>query len=68
MSKGYLPKSIASNSLACRECKWFRDDDMDIYYCELNNEHFPGLCELYEGKSQYPDERQLMMKETNDLL
>jgi hypothetical protein len=68
MSNGYLPKSIASSHLACRECAQFRDDDPDLYYCELNNKHFPGLCASYECRSQYPDERQRMMQEHNDLL
>jgi len=54
--KGTLPKHLAGSHLACRECKHFRDDDPDIFYCEENNEHFPGLCEKYEGKN-IPDER-----------
>jgi hypothetical protein len=67
MSKGYIPKSIASSHLACRECKQFRDDDLDIYYCELGNPDFPGLCEHYEGRSSYKDLRQILMEDQNAL-
>ena len=54
--KGTLPKYIAACQLACRECIHFNESDPDIYYCELNQEEFPGLCEKYEGKD-IPDER-----------
>lgn len=57
MSKGMMPKRIASSHLACKECTYFNDADDDIYYCELENEHFPGLCEQYERKIKMPDER-----------
>ena len=57
MSKGMIPKQIAASHLACRECKYFNDADDDIYYCELDREHFPGLCEQYEPKNHRPDER-----------
>jgi hypothetical protein len=55
--KGTLPKSIASSHLACKECKHFNDEDGDIFYCELNNENFPALCEHYEGNVNVKDER-----------
>ena len=57
MSKGVIPKYIASCHLACRECRYFNDSDDEIYYCELSQADFPGLCEHYEGKSDVPDER-----------
>lgn len=52
-----IPKVIAASHLACKECKYFNDSDEDIYYCELDSEHFPALCEQYERKIKIPDER-----------
>lgn len=47
--KGTIPKRIASHQLACRTCKHFRDDDPDIFYCQIDKQEFPGLCEEYES-------------------
>jgi len=46
--KGQLQKIIEPSALACLSCRFFRDNDPDIYYCELQHEEFPGLCAQYQ--------------------
>lgn len=50
--KGLIPKRIVSKSLDCHECTFFRDDDEDIYYCELDNVTFPQKCQEYLSKEE----------------
>jgi hypothetical protein len=45
--KGTLQKTTESHALACQTCVAFRDDDPDIFYCELQQADFPALCEQY---------------------
>ncbi len=45
--KGTLQKTTESHALACQTCAAFRDDDPDIFYCELQQPEFPALCEQY---------------------
>lgn len=35
--KGTIPKHIVSHALECSGCYFFRDDDDDIYYCDLDH-------------------------------
>lgn len=42
--KGTLPKHLAGRSLDCHRCNFFRDEDEDIYYCELDHSEFPKQC------------------------
>ena len=44
---GTFQKTTEAHALACQTCAAFRDDDPDIYYCELQQEEFPALCEQY---------------------
>lgn len=55
--KGTLQKIIESSALACLPCRFFRDDDPDIYYCELQRDEFPGLCDQYRQKAELADPR-----------
>ena len=48
--KGIIPKRIVSKSLSCHTCTFFRDDDEDIYYCQLDKLEFPSHCKEYEPK------------------
>jgi len=45
--KGTLQKTTESHTLACQTCAAFRDDDPDIFYCELHRPEFPALCGQY---------------------
>ena len=45
---GTLQKCIAASNLQCSKCIHFRDDDPDIYYCNLHQPEFAGLCDQYE--------------------
>lgn len=51
--KGFLPKRIASAILQCAKCVHFKDDDPDIYYCDLDRPEFAGLCEQYQPSQSY---------------
>jgi len=42
--KGTIPKHSAGRVLSCQRCQFFRDDDEDIYYCELEQPEFPKMC------------------------
>lgn len=44
---GGFPKRVDSSQLRCCKCAQFRDDP-DFYYCALDREDFPGLCEQYQ--------------------
>ena len=55
--KGQLQKVIESSALACLPCRHFRDSDPDIYYCELQRDEFPALCERYQQKSRISGQR-----------
>jgi len=55
--KGQLQKLIESSSLACLSCRFFKDHDPDIYYCELQQEEFPGLCAQYQQRPELADHR-----------
>lgn len=46
--KGTFQKTTESNALACCPCRHFRDNDPDIFYCELQQPEFPALCEQYQ--------------------
>ncbi len=50
--KGIIPKRIVSKSLSCHTCTFFRDDDEDIYYCELDKIEFPQQCKEYCSKEE----------------
>ena len=45
--KGTLPKSIAASILQCAKCINFRDDDPDIFYCNIDRPEFAALCDEY---------------------
>lgn len=45
--RGVLPKRIAASNLQCEKCLHFRDDDPDIFYCNLDRAEFASLCEEY---------------------
>ena len=45
--KGALPKNIAASILQCAKCINFRDDDLDIFYCNIDRPEFAGLCDEY---------------------
>jgi len=55
--KGQLQKRTDSSALACYSCRWFKDDDPDIFYCELQREEFPGLCDEYQKVGEWADVR-----------
>lgn len=42
--KGSYPKKLEATDLLCSVCAHFREDDPDIYYCEIHEEDFPNLC------------------------
>ena len=42
---GKLYKTLEGRSLACYVCRFFREDDPDIFYCELHRPEFPALCD-----------------------
>jgi hypothetical protein len=48
--KGFLQKRVMASHLACSVCGHFRDDDPDLFYCELHWDDFPGLCEQFLSK------------------
>ena len=64
--KGQLQKRTGSSALACHTCRWFEDEDPDIFYCELQREEFPGLCDEYRQSGDWVDSR-TEWKVTNDL-
>lgn len=55
--KGQLQKTIEASALACLPCRFFRDHDPDIYYCDFQQEEFPGLCEKYQQRPGLADPR-----------
>ena len=55
--KGQLQKRTDASALACWTCTYFRDEDPDIFYCELQQEQFPGLCGSYHQGSKLADAR-----------
>lgn len=48
---GYMQKKVEPAHLACFACAQFRDDDPDLYYCLLQKDEFPGLCDQFATKS-----------------
>lgn len=49
--RGIFPKQcVGHKTLACQSCIWFRDHDVDIYYCELDKAEFPEHCKDFEEK------------------
>lgn len=64
---GKLLKVIEDSALACRPCRFFQDDP-DVYYCDLEREEFPGLCERYQQRGNSPDMRLELMREMQDEL
>lgn len=55
--KGTLQKLIGASALPCHTCSSFRDDDPDIFYCLLQREEFPGLCDDYQQAGEWVDTR-----------
>lgn len=55
--KGTVQKKIVSISLPCCTCLNFRDEDPDIFYCELQKEEFPSLCNQYQQQAQIAEMR-----------
>jgi len=55
--KGQLQKIIEASALACLPCLHFRDNDPDIFYCEIQQPQFPGLCEQYQQRANIADMR-----------
>ena len=55
--KGTLQKRVTSNSLSCCTCLNFRDEDLDIFYCVLQREEFPSLCNQYQQQAQIAEMR-----------
>lgn len=66
--KGTLQKTIESSSLACRTCLYFRGDDPDIFYCELQQVEFPALCVQYRQKGNSMDMRLEWLRGAQDEL
>ena len=52
--KGTLAKQIMATHLACQSCRFFRDNDPDIFYCLLQREEFPGLCDAFSSRNVEP--------------
>lgn len=48
---GTLQKIVSTTTLPCASCAQFRDDDPDLYYCLLQKNEFPGLCDQFATKS-----------------
>ena len=55
--KGQLQKRTGAEALPCHTCAAFKDDDPDIFYCELQCEEFPGLCDEYQQSEPWTDAR-----------
>jgi hypothetical protein len=64
--KGQLQKRTGASALACHTCRWFEDEDPDIFYCQLQREEFPGLCDEYLQSGSWTDAR-TEWKVTDDL-
>ena len=52
---GTLSKKVEESSLPCERCKYFCNDDPDIYYCEINKKEFPSLCKDYQFRMNKDD-------------
>lgn len=55
--KGTLQKKVEPCSFLCSPCLHFRDEDSDIFYCELQKEEFPSLCNQYQQQAQIAEMR-----------
>jgi crotonobetainyl-CoA:carnitine CoA-transferase CaiB-like acyl-CoA transferase len=48
--KGTLQKKVSAFHLACFTCRYFREDDPDLFYCLHHRDEFPALCDQFQKK------------------
>lgn len=51
--KGSLQKTLTATHLPCFTCRFFRDDDPDLFYCEQHCEEFPALCPAFTSRFEW---------------